>query len=253
MDLRARHLLPGALLVAMALLGGCGSGSDDAASSTSTTTRPAGAELSDDDAERLATVLFNNYARGGATVDLSFDYSDQLTVAIEGTVDWKQHTGVLTVTTTPTDGSAPEVQEVAFTEDQVLARTSPEQAAEYEALGLGTVDWLTRPPDVANRPVDKVIDLLVSLAATRADNPRLLVQGEGTFEGTEEIGGVTVDTYSTGDARYWVDDDGLLRRFQGTLPGFSGPVVVDLADHGPVDVEVPTGAGVVEEAQLSGD
>jgi hypothetical protein len=244
----------GAVLLVLAAtigLGACGGGGGKAASTT-TTTRPSGSKLTGVDAERIAGILFRNVRDGGAAVTVAFDYQPTVSVTMAGRVDFAGHTGRLTITTRGA-GGVPDVQKVAYSQDTVYEQpTAAQHAALVQAQRPG-VQWLSRPPQPDRHPLDRVIDLLVKLAATRPDNPRLVAQGGTTFDRTEQVAGRPADVYATGKgASYWIDRrTGRLVRFSAQLAGFAGPVQIDLSDPGrrPA-VVVPSGPSVLPLAQL---
>jgi hypothetical protein len=228
--------------ILLVTLAGCGD--SDSTAGGPTTTRPWGSPLTADDSSRLARMLFLNFTDGGAAVSVSFDYSVDLSVQMVGVVDWTGHAGELVVTTSFADGRPPDRQDVVFTEDAVYEAATPDDVAAFAAAGRPGVAWLMRPPDRAGRPVDQVIGLLVSLAATRPDNPQLLAQGETSFDRRDEVGGAPADVYVTkAGASYWVSvTDDRLVRFEGQLDGFAGPVTLDLTTPGSQSVAVPVGS-----------
>lgn len=244
----ARGFAARAVVLAIAVgIAGCG-GSDGQAS-TSSTTRPPGVALTDGEAASVAQMLFRNYQAGGATVSAAADYSPQLSVAVNGEVDWKNHTGALTMTSTFADGRPQEVQEVVFTQDAVYTKVSPEQAVILSQQGKPDAQWVVRAPDREGRPVDQLIGLLVSLASTRPDNPQLVLQGEVRFDREEQIGDTATEVFTDPgkDASYWVaTDTGQVVRFRGTLPGFAGPITIDFSSPGSTSVSIPAD-GVVSE------
>jgi hypothetical protein len=228
--------------VLLALAGCVG---QDAASVTAST-RPSGSPLNADDTARLSQLLFRNYTDGGAEVAVSFEYSTDLSVRMVGVVDWVGHTGRLAVTSTFAADLPPDRQDVIFEEDAVYETATPDDVDRFAAAGQPGVEWLRRAPDQGGRPVDQVIGLLVSLAATRPDNPQLLAQGETTFDRREQVGDEAADVYVTeSGASYWVsvDDDRLLR-FKGLLQGFDEAVLIDLTSPGEQKVDIPSGPTV---------
>lgn len=244
-----------AIVVGMVLAAAsCGGSDDPAAPVTSTTVRSTGSALTDDDTARLAQMLFRNYRDGGATVAASFDYAPSLSVRMAGDVDWVDHTGRLTVTSTFADGRPQDTQEVVFAEDAVYEAPDEATADRLAAEGRTDVRWIRRPPALDGRPLDQVINLIISLAATRPDNPQLLAQSGTTYDRQEEVEGRAADVFTSEQGTsYWlrVADDRLVR-LQGTVDGFAGPVVIDVIDPGPRPIEVPTGPGVVDAADLAG-
>ncbi|HMQ24347.1 MAG TPA: hypothetical protein PKA98_00035 [Acidimicrobiales bacterium] len=235
------------VIVAFSACGGSGGNE-----SSTTTSRPAGVALTERESVLVAQMLFRNYQSGGATVAAAVDYTPQLRVAVAGQVDWQPHAGDLTVTSTFADGRPQQVQRVVFTEDAVYTELSPERSAALADQGQPGVRWTVRAPDVEGRPLDQVIELLVGLAATRPDNPQLVLQGGIRFDRRERVDGQTAIVFSNTaqGSSYWViPGSGDLVRFQGTLAGFSGPISIDLGDRGPREVEIPAEGEVVDEAQ----
>jgi hypothetical protein len=245
-------MTPVAILVAMLalLVVGCGS-ADDASTTTTTAVRSAGSKPTERDAERLARMLSDNHRAGGASFTASTDYSADVSVALDGEVDWSGARGAFTATSTFADGRPQETQDVIYTEDAVYTQATAQQRTVLAQQGHAGVRWIRRAPDVGGRPLDQVVDLIASLAATRPDNPRLVVQGDLTFDRQEQIEGSTTDVFTSPKGSYWLSSaTGRLVRFQGTLPGFAGPVVVDLTRPGPVDITIPADATVADASLL---
>ncbi|MCB0979020.1 MAG: hypothetical protein KDB02_16320, partial [Acidimicrobiales bacterium] len=221
----------------------------ESASAPTTTTRAVGSPINGDDIDRLAQMLFLDYQVGGARISASVTYDD-LSITVTGAVDWREHTGRLDVTTS--DGQGGErTQQVRFTADTVFDRITPEQAARLPEDRRGTVKWVARPPSPDQRPIDRVIELLVSLAASRPDNPQLVAQKQVTYEGTETVGERKAFVYTSAKvgATYWLDaDSGHLLRFRGSLPGFAEPIVIDLSEQGPTEIELPGSAEQVRSS-----
>lgn len=241
----------GALAAVALVAGGCG-GSD--ATAGTTTTRPAGSPLTSAEAARVAQMLSGNQRRGGATVAAAFDYSPTLSVRVAGDIDWVDHQGRLSVTSTFADGRPQQRQDLVFEADAVYESTSEASQAADRAAGRPVVTWTRRSVQPDERPIDQVIGLFVSLAATRPDNPKLVAQQGITFERRDQVGGRSADVYRTeAGAEYWLAaSDGRLVRFSGNLKGFSGPVVVDVTAPGPRQIDVPSGPSVVDAATPTG-
>jgi hypothetical protein len=238
------------LAAAALVLAGCGS-SDGGAATTTTAVRDAGSKPTEADAERLARMLYDNHRGGGATFTASADYSDAVSVALDGEVDWSGGSGTFSATSTFADGRPQETQDVIYTEDAVYTEATPQQANVLAQQGHPGIRWIERAPDLEQRPLDQVIDLVASLAAPRPDNPRLVVQGELRFDRQEQVEGSTTDVFTSPTATYGLaSDTGRLVRFQGTLPGFAGPVVVDLGPAKAVEVTVPAEATVADASLL---
>jgi hypothetical protein len=245
--LRSRR---GAVAVVVLLLAGCGGGSK---ATPPTTTRSSGSKLTSADALRVAQMLFLNYQSGGAHVSASVDYSPQVSVQVAGIVDWPDHSGRLTVTSTFSNGQPQSVQPVVFTEKAVYDPATSAQASALAAKGHPGVKWLQRLPAPKTRPVDEIIGLIVSLSATRPDNPEIVArQGGLTFDHAEVVAGHQADAYaSTKRSTYWVARrGGHLLRFRGLLPGFGGPIEVDLSQFGSTHVAVPAASSVAPASLL---
>lgn len=250
---RRRPVRRGAALAVAGMLALAGCGGSDQASTTTSTTRASGSPLSERDAEQLSRVLFENYQAGGAPVQIDADYSNELSVSLDGDVDWANHRGAFTVTSTFADGRPQEEVKVIFTQDAVYTSPTPQEATLLAQRGHPGVQWIERVPEIDSRPLDQVIELTVSLASTRPDNPQLVLQGEIEFDRQELIEGRTTNVFiSPKDGTYWIDDEsGRLVRFHGTLPGFAGPVVVDIDSARPTAVTLPAPATVVDASALA--
>ena len=115
---------------------------------------------------------------------------------------------------------------------------------------------LRRPPAVPRpHPLDRVIAISVSLAATQRDNPLLVQQSDARFLGRDAIDGHPMDRYRYKDrAVYWVGvDDGLLHRLEATINGFAGLTTFDLRGHGPRPVTLPAHDEVLDTPSLPAD
>lgn len=224
--------------VALCTLGGaCGaSGGHKATTGTSVTVKRS---LTADQAAQLASTLYRNYQAGGAHIDAQVPYSPTVSVGLSGDLDFTGHTGHLVVLTA-TKGAAPSTQGIDYTASSVYeAEPAP---------GLpGGVGWTTRAPDPTNRPIDRVIQLLVALASPQRDNPLLVAQSQARWAGQRSFAGTTVNVYAYNPSIiYWVGaTDGLLYRFIGVVQGFSGPVTVDLTHRGPQRTPPPPAADIL--------
>ncbi len=206
-------------LLAISILGACGGSLPNGAT-------PIDRPLTQGQALQLSSTLYLNYKSGGAVVDAQVPYSASIAVGITGPVDFAGHTGHLTVLTEQ-KGDAPTTQQVDYTAGAVYQA----QAAPNLPGGVG---WSTRAPDPTNRPLDRVIQLIVALASPQRDNPLLIAQSQARFTGQRPFEGTTVNVYRYSPAIiYWVGaTDGLLYRFIGTVQGFSGPVTIDVTQRG---------------------
>ena len=78
------------------------------------------------------------------------------------------------------------------------------------------------------------------MAATQRDNPALLRQAGVTWLRTDTIDDIAVDVYQYSEqTRLWLDDEGVLRRFESNNSTNTRPVIVDLSGHRPIEVTLP--------------
>ncbi len=231
-------------------LAACGGGSD--AGGPSTTAGPGGAP-SAADIDRLSLFLVRDRQAGGAEVRVRFASGGEQ-VVLSGQIDWVAHEGAIEVASTAADGSESTPYEVRFTADRVFEAIPEEARAELAAAGRPGIEWSGRAPNAAEDPLDRILALLVSFAAEQPDNPALLAQRGVTVERHEEVDGDAATVYRTkAEALYWIlDESGVLARFQGSIPGLDEPVTIDLTGHGPVRVEMPQDATVIDAAELDG-
>ncbi|MEZ5380926.1 MAG: hypothetical protein R2754_03920 [Microthrixaceae bacterium] len=247
---RSKRVWPVALLVLALGVAGCG-GDESQTGSTTPPTRTQGEALTSQDAQSLALALFRNYEVGGATLVADVDYSSELSVHMTGDIDWKNHRGRLEVETIPSDGQPSVAEQVVFDKSEVYTAAQPDQVRQAEVSGRGGVQWVRRTPDAA-RPVDQLIALLVSLAATRPENPELLEQQDLVFDRTAAVGELAVVVYRSPVAEYWIgEDEGTLLRFVGRLRGFGGEASFTFTDQRSVTIATPDPATVIELNQLS--
>jgi hypothetical protein len=200
---------------------------------------PVDRPLTEDQAVQLASTLYRDYMSEGAHVDVQVPYSAKTTVGITGDVDFRDHTGHLIVFTATT-GDAPTTQDVDYTASAVYEATAAPAVP-------GGVGWTMRAPDPADRPIDRIIQLIVALASPQRDNPLLVAQSQARFTGQRSFTGITVNVYRYSPAIvYWVGaDDGLLYRFIGNVQGISGPVTIDITERGPHPTPAPPQSDIV--------
>lgn len=238
-----------ALLVAAGLLpvpAACSSGGAASRPATPAPSAGAGTPLDQAQALELASVLYEDYQAGGAQVRVELDYQAGTTVGMAGTVDFVGHEGHLTVTTVVA-GSGTSVEDVDYTRTTVFERGGPVVQAELAAHGQPGQTWVSRPADPTDRPVDKVIEVLVSLASPARDNPLLVQQSQARFLATTTLNGEVVDEirYSPAITYDIIRATGQLAAFVGSVAGFAGPVTVLFSHFGPVSVGPPPPSAVL--------
>jgi hypothetical protein len=213
------------------LLAGCSSG----AASSAHRTRAAhqSSRLSASQALRVSQMLYRNHRDGYAEVKVATTYPPSLSVFLRGVVDWPDHAGRFVVTTSQ-PGGAPVSQRVVFVGDTVYTADDPS--------GGRPQTWNSRPAEPGGRPIDQIFGLVSALASTKPDNPTLLQEGDLRVDHRETVRGVVAEVFTTRrkGLSYWVGRrSGVLLRVRGTLPGFSAPVVLDLAPHRPERITAP--------------
>lgn len=240
-----------ASVFATSVLGACGGndgGSQPATSgrevSATTTTQVPGTRLTAAQAARLSRVLFNNYDKGGADVEVTAPFG-AATFVMKGTIDWRAHVGRLDVATSFTNGAAPERTEAYFTRSSVFS-TLPGLTEAMAKQGRPGVNFVGRPLNDTSR-LDLIIKLLDGLSSDRADNPLLIRQGEARYLRAE--GGLDIYQYGP-KTTYWVDAQGQMARLEARPKGFDGPVRIVLKSHRSVEVVFPPAAAVVGVAEI---
>jgi hypothetical protein len=222
------------------VVAGCGGDEPDA-------TGPS--PLSDEQAQRLANVLFDNLDSGGATFAVESRGVDGSTISLRGEVDWVDHRGHAEVRAT---GVEADLVEIYWTETEVLERRSALNAELRDAENLA-VEFVARPPS-ASRQLDRLVSIVSGLAGEQRDNPLLITQQEGSaFLRADELRGVPVDVLRYGEHNlYWLDrESGGLLRFEepGTTTG--QPLVVDVIERGPQSIAGPAAAVVIPAAEIA--
>jgi hypothetical protein len=213
-------------------LGGCGGHG-------STTTAVVDRPLTEGQAVQLSSTLYRNYTEGGAQIDAQVPYSATVSVGVVGDVDFADHTGHLTILTA-TKGDASTTQEVDYSASAVYeAQPAPSLP--------GGVGWTVRTPDPTDRPLDRIIQLIVALAARQRDNPLLIAQSQARYTGQRSFDRTTVNVFRYSPSIiYWVGaSNGLLYRFIGVVQGISGPVTIDLTRWGPHPTPPPPASEIV--------
>lgn len=238
---RAPRVARAALVaLAVAALSGCGGGTS--APAPATVAAAAGTEraLTLDEAGRLAGALRRNADDEGAVVRVRGTIGQP--VAIDAVVSWPAGQGRATVVyraTASGAGAGPPVDvafEVRWSGAVVLER--------HRDLGAA---WFARPADTKNVPLDWLLGVLSGLATRQADNPSLVQQADAAYRGRTPLDGTDLDVMRYGRNLYWLDDTGLLRRFQ--TPSLDGRTTLtfDFSERGAKLIPAPDGT-IVETA-----
>lgn len=244
--MRARVVTVAAVAaLVLVLVTGCGS---DSGEPETETVRP----VTDVEAARMAETLFNDHDVGGADFEVNAMMPDGTRITMEGEVDWVHHAGHADVQIDATADAA--VTEVIWTDSVVFERI-PALSELAAALGKPVADFYARPPSIADRHLDAMIQLLTSLGTEQRDNAVLIAQTPGTawlrsdvVPGTE----IAVDVLRYGEQTiYWIGEGGVtLYRFEGNNSSVTRPVVIDLRRHGPREIEIPPADDVIESSLI---
>jgi hypothetical protein len=215
-----------------------------------TTSAPTARPLTDEQASRLANVLFDNLDSKGATFEVNARTADGMTINLTGEVDWAGHYGHGTVSAT---GAEADLVEVFWSEDEVLERR-PDLNRQLLDQENRAVVFVARPAAPAGRAIDRLLGIVTALAGPQRDNPLLIKQKSGSaFLRTDELRGIKVDVMRFGDHNvYWLDQQtGLLTRFEDTGATGGQPVVVDVLSRGPQQIAGPPAELVVRVADIA--
>lgn len=222
-----------AVAVAAALLAGCAP------------TTPEPRPLTTEEAELLAVIRFNNFDAGTRSIDMTVPGDDG--VRIEGWADFATHIGYGAAS----DGANEDpLGLVRWTLGSVGVR---EGALPDDLLPPPTDGWVVGALD-ASSTINTALAVVLSLGSDRPDNPQLLQQTDARWLRTDEVEGTPVTVFAGPSAdevataepvkgaeltRYWVDDDGVLLRFEARNdPAVDEWVVVDFGEAYDVDLGV---------------
>lgn len=169
--------------------------------------------LTSEQAERLAVTRFRNFDAGVRAIDISVPTTEVGAIDLTGWFDYSQGVGY---------GSIAGGGTVWWSATTVAFRDV--QSAEAQ-LPLPTDQWVAYPLDATSNPLAAALALVAELGFDRPDNPQLLAQSDAARLRADTVGETAVDVYvgpSAGSessdldsrARYWVDETGLLLRFE---------------------------------------
>jgi hypothetical protein len=269
----ARGVRLGALAVCAALLSACGG--DHARSARSTpsagSTGPSGQTavgptaadgsrpLSQDEANRLAVVLFKNYDAGVRQISVRLAEQNS-TLTLAGWMDFAGHRGYVRAVGTA-DAS---LGLIGWDAHRVATKPTAGTVADHlPPLPPPAAGWTADKLVASSDPLGTVLIVLVNLGRDRPENPQLLVQSDARWLRSDTVDGRRVDVIvgpasstvaaptpatsgtaastaaaavpssSTGPAyqtrpRYWIDSTGVLVRFEGYVSRY-GPTRIDFA------------------------
>lgn len=197
--------------------------------------------LSGTEAERLAAVRFRNFDAGTRPIDVRIPGTEAGELRLTGWFDYETKAGYAAASTD--EGSAGLVW---WNESTIAVREAPVEEA---PLPLPADGWESGPLDPSSTSMAAVLALLGGLGSDRPENPQLLLQSDAAWLRADEVAGTEVDVFAgPSDAgadatdvderpRFWVDERGVLLRFEARLGGAPDWTVTDLGDS--IDVTVP--------------
>jgi hypothetical protein len=202
--------------------------------------------LTDSEATRLAQVRNRNYLSGGAQFEATSSFlgiANPETITLKGVIDWSKHAGRATVKSSV--GS--DTVEVYWEEKFLLERRLSYDAI-LPALGGPSAPWFGRLPEPSTRQLDRLLGIIMSLAAEQPENALLIQQTPGTlFLRSDLIRGETAEVLRFGErTKYWLRTatDEMLRLESDAEAGLA-PVLVDVLESGPFKAAPPKEADIV--------
>lgn len=195
--------------------------------------------LTSEQAERLAVTRFRNFDAGVRAIEITVPTTEVGELSLTGWFDFAAGVGYASVE----DGGT-----VWWSAQTVAFRDVPSTGA---VLPLPADQWVSYPLDPSSNPLAAALALVAELGSDRPDNPQLLAQSDAALVRADTVGDTDVDVFigpsssasaesSAADtrARYWIDDTGLLLRFEapkgaavttvdfGTASGITLPLTV---------------------------
>lgn len=264
---RGHHVAVLSLCSLTAVLLGCGgnAASPDVGVTDATAIRPAastssttvvssagrGERLTTAQALKLSRMLLLDGQAGGADVSVVAPAGTMARFEMEGSVDWRQHHGSVTVRSVgPVGSDSTRPDEVVVWANANVVIAVPGLGDAMAVKGRPGVQYASRPLQAGATTLDQVIVLIASLASDRAENPILLRQADTGYLGNDTIDGVVHERFRYGKTVYWVNSDGRIGRVEATLKTTASPVTIDLRSHGPRNVAVPDASSVVAAAEI---
>ena len=183
-------------------------------------------------ADLLALARFSDYQNGVSAIDAEIPVSGQ-EFTLDGRVDWQNHLGYATLTSAQAQqGGGTEL--VQWTPNGIAVRGSwsGPLPATPPADGWEVRAWQQ------DADLDSALQLILDLGADRPENAQLLQQSGAGVLRDANVGGEHVTVFTgppetqggtDSHTRYWVADDGTLRRFEALIDGSTTWTEVDIA------------------------
>lgn len=231
-SLRTTQLIGIVVLAFTASLGGC---------SNKTASPPKSRPLSVEEAGRLAGSLVTNARASGAVFDAHSSFvgtQPQQSIDLHGAIDWAHLVGQANV-----HGNGPDtgLTKVVWTPTVIYERR-PNLDQVISGLGAPSEAWISRPYDVHNRQLDRLLLIVLNLATEQAENATLLAQNEGSaFVRADRLRDTDVDVMRFGAHNtYWIEKNSdRMLRFEGNNNAGNAPTLVDLLSQQKLSLTPP--------------
>ncbi|MCZ2810924.1 hypothetical protein O2W15_05710 [Modestobacter sp. VKM Ac-2979] len=244
MQLRRPPLVVPSLLVALALLAGCG---DD-----ETVQRVPGDPVTTQEAEVLGQVLAADLEEGGADFEVTAPYAEGAVLTLTGEIDFAEGIGRAQAVTSYADGRPEDTRTLFFTGEDLWQGDVPGLAEALEEAGLPPATYVRRPITTTQAGgtaslLDVLVQMVPKLAAPTADDPRSFAGY--TWAGSQSINGELASVFQnpTGTTIAVAAESELLVQYSTTLQDV--PVTITLADHGEREITLPADSDTVSLAE----
>jgi hypothetical protein len=222
----------GVALALLVLLGGTACTQEKPPAAAAATTAPA---LTTSQAELMALTRFANYRRGTAKVTADIPVQGD-SARLTGRLDWRRGSGLAVF---QGNGGVLGNGRHLLRWDHATVSVRHNWPGPLPARPPHD-GWTKRALAARTSTIDTTLLLLLNLAADRPDNAQLLLHSGARRLGHEEVGGVPVTVFAGpsttapqnpspgkvrtthGRTRYWIDAEGVLRRFSARLGGDTG-------------------------------
>ena len=188
-----------------------------------------GSAMTSAQADVLALARFHDFQNGVSAIDATVPVSGQ-DFRLDGRVDWHGHLGYATLASSQ-QGDGTELLQWTPSGIAVHGSWTGPLPARPPADGWTVRAW--QP----GAELDTALQLILDLGSDRSENAQRLQQSGAEVLRRDSVGGTAVTVFagppenSTAAAhtRYWIADDGTLRRFEAQVDGSSTWTRVDLA------------------------
>ena len=181
-------------------------------------------------ADLLALARFNDYQNGVSAIDATVPVSGQ-EFKLDGRVDWQNHLGYATLAAEQQQGGGTELLQWTPNGIAVRGSWSGPLPATPPADGWEVRSWQQ------GADLDTALQMILDLGADRPENAQLLQQSGAEVLRGDSVDGVHVTVFAGppetdgaagSHTRYWIADDGTLRRFEALIGGSTTWTEVDI-------------------------